>query len=191
MYLRELELGKKTKCVCESCKGTGIFKGFAEKDDLGVICWNCNGKGYYTLKLNDRVQLVQDEKTGIVYEVKEGHIWCEVELFTKLQKRDDVNYVVYSTSRVFSPEYLFEHGASEINVITYKEFLKGEYPLPMMEYTCPRYLSQLYGHADFDNNCNIGTFESCRKYGSKECWNKFYGDAKTVKEKQKVMKKIK
>ena len=72
------------------------------------------------------------------------------------KKRDDVNYVMYGTGRFFSPEYLFDHGASEINVIRYSEFLEGKLPLPMMQYTCPRQISQNYGNAEFDNDCMIG-----------------------------------
>lgn len=31
---------------CESCGATGIYHGFAEHPGEGVICLNCNGKGY-------------------------------------------------------------------------------------------------------------------------------------------------
>jgi hypothetical protein len=30
---------------CESCKGTGLYNGFAEKDGARVICTSCDGKG--------------------------------------------------------------------------------------------------------------------------------------------------
>lgn len=190
MFLKELNLGHEVKCTCGACKGTGIYKGVAERDDLGVICSYCNGKGYYTLELNQNMQLVQDEKTGIVYRVNEGIIDGHVALFDKLQKRDDVNYVMYGTGRFFSPEYLFEHGASEINVIRYSEFLEGKLPLPMMQYTCPRQLSQRYGNAEFNNDCGWGSFSDCEKFGTQECWKKFYGDAETIAEKQNVLRKI-
>lgn len=117
MFLKELELGHETKCTCDSCKGTGIYKGPYEKDDLAVVCPDCNGRGYYTLELNENLQLVQDEKTGVTYKVNNGLIDGIVTLFNELQKRNDVNYVMYSTGNAFSPEYLFEHGATEINVI--------------------------------------------------------------------------
>ena len=136
------------------------------------------------------MQLVQDEKTGIVYRVNEGIIDGHVALFNKLQKRDDVNYVMYGTGRFFSPEYLFEHGASEIDVIRYSEFLEGKLPLPMMQYTCPRQLSQSYGKAEFNNDCGWGSFSDCKKFGTQECWKKFYGDAETIAEKQNVLRKI-
>lgn len=191
MYLKELDLGHETKCTCGACEGTGICKGFAEYDDLGVICERCKGKGYYTLELNENLQLVQDEKTGAVYKVNGGLIVDSVSLFNGLQKRDDVNYVMYSTGNACSPEYLFEHGANKINVIRYKEFIQGKLPLPMEQYTCPKKISYIYGDSKFDNDCILlGSFSNCKKYGTQECWDKFYGEAKTVEEKQNVLKKI-
>lgn len=190
MFLKELDLGHETKCTCESCKGTGIYKGSDEYDDLGVVCHCCNGKGYYTLELNESRQLVQDEKTGVVYEVSNGLIAGSVSLFDELQKRDDVNYVMYPTGIICSPEYLFEHGASEINVIRYEEFIQGKLPLPMMQYICPRRISQSYGNAEFDNDCGLVSSLDCKKFGTEECWNKFYGEAKTIEEKQNVLKKV-
>ena len=103
MYLKELDLGHEVKCTCGACDGTGIYKGGAERDDLGVICNCCNGPGYYVLKLKKNMQLVQDEKNGIVYKVTDGIINGRVTLFSKLQKRDDVNYVMYGTGRFFTP----------------------------------------------------------------------------------------
>ena len=132
------------------------------------------------------MHLFKDENSGIVYIVKDGIIYEWITLFDKLQRRDDIKYVMYGTGRFFSPKYLFEHGASEVEVIRYSDFLKGKLPLPMMEYTCPRLISQKYGKGNFDNDCLV---YNCGKFGTSECWEKFYGDAKTVEEKQKVMKR--
>lgn len=191
MYLKELNLGHTVKCTCYSCEGTGIYKGISEHDDLGVICSSCNGKGYYALKLGKNTHLVQDETTNVVYKVIDGIIVGFVTLFNGLQRRNDVNYVMYGTGRVFSPKYLFEHGASEINVIRYSEFLEGNLPLPMMQYTCPRQITQSYGREFFDNDCGLGCFSDCKKFGTQECWEKFYGKAKTIAEKQNVLRKVK
>lgn len=35
---------------CESCDGTGIYRGFAEPPGVGVICLTCHGKGGYAYK---------------------------------------------------------------------------------------------------------------------------------------------
>ncbi len=193
MILEELKTGKKVRCVCESCEGTGIYKGVAEHDDLGVICHYCNGTGNYVLNVEDNMQLVRDNNNGVVYVVIDGIISHQVELFKELNRRTDVNYVMYGTGRFFSPTYLFEHGASEINVIRYEEFLNGVLPLPIKEYVCPRQLSQDYGDCSFDNDCFShcsGSFAKCDKYGKLECWNKFYDGAQTIDEKQAVMRMI-
>lgn len=197
MYLKKLKLGNEAKCICEACNGTGLYVGFTERNGLAVICNACNGKGYYTLELNESRQLVQDEKNGVVYKVNDGIITDRIRLFDKLQRRDDVKYVMYGTGRVLSPEYLFEHGANEINVISYNNFLKGEFPIPAMQYTCPAELAQSYEDSSFDDSicmkfCGFNSlFSDCKNYGSEECWNKFYGNAKTIKEKQKRLKNMK
>ena len=67
MILEELKTGKKVRCVCESCEGTGIYKGVAEHDDLGVICHYCNGTGNYVLNVEDNMQLVRDNNNESVF----------------------------------------------------------------------------------------------------------------------------
>ena len=32
-------------CICTACKGTGIYKGLAERDCFGVVCYRCKGTG--------------------------------------------------------------------------------------------------------------------------------------------------
>ena len=34
------------KVECASCKGTGLYSGFAEPKGVAVICNSCNGKGH-------------------------------------------------------------------------------------------------------------------------------------------------
>jgi hypothetical protein len=33
------------KAQCDSCGGTGIYRGFAEPTGVGVVCVNCQGTG--------------------------------------------------------------------------------------------------------------------------------------------------
>lgn len=33
------------KTECEACNGTGIYRGFAEPQGVGVVCLQCNGTG--------------------------------------------------------------------------------------------------------------------------------------------------
>lgn len=33
------------KAECKSCSGTGVYKGFAEPEGVGVVCLQCSGTG--------------------------------------------------------------------------------------------------------------------------------------------------
>jgi hypothetical protein len=41
------------KIECQSCKGTGLYVGMAEKEGLAVICHDCEGKGYIFFSYNE------------------------------------------------------------------------------------------------------------------------------------------
>lgn len=38
------------KIECTSCSGTGIYRGFAEPQGVGVVCHSCNGTGAQDFK---------------------------------------------------------------------------------------------------------------------------------------------
>jgi hypothetical protein len=38
------------KAECGACRGTGIFRGFAEPEGIGVVCLDCHGTGCKELK---------------------------------------------------------------------------------------------------------------------------------------------
>lgn len=37
------------ECECDSCSGTGIYRGFAEPKGVGVVCLKCEGSAKTTL----------------------------------------------------------------------------------------------------------------------------------------------
>ena len=190
IILNEVLLDKKAKCTCGSCNGTGVYQGFLERDGLAVVCSYCNGKGYYTIDLDERTQIVQDIKTKATYVVEDGIIDGRVDLFRGLVKRNDIKYVVFSTARCLSPQYCFEHGVSEDEVLPYEKFLKGNLPVPESDLLCPAQLVQTYSNDDFDNDCIcVGCFSDCEKFRTKKCWDKFYEGAETFEEKQAVLKR--
>ena len=39
---------KTIKCECDSCRGTGLYQGFAEGKGEAVICLACGGQGWTT-----------------------------------------------------------------------------------------------------------------------------------------------
>ena len=190
MSFKEIKLGKKVKCNCSNCKGTGIDKNWTEKEDIGAICGHCNGKGYEILELLKGDKILYDIDNNLFLLTNGGAILDIIEPFVGLQKRDDINYVMYPNTRVATHAALYRLGATEINLIPYKEFLKGKYPLPMMKYYCPGMLSQNFGNHSFDNNCPLCDFVDCKKFGQKECWDLFYGEAETYIERQRVLKKM-
>ncbi len=58
-------------------------------------------------------------------------------------------------------------------------------PLPMEKYNCPYQITS----GSFADDCN-SDFVHWLKYGTGECWDKFYGETKTAGEKQNVLRKI-
>lgn len=35
----------KIEIQCKSCRGTGLYRGFGEKQGFAVVCWSCGGSG--------------------------------------------------------------------------------------------------------------------------------------------------
>ena len=190
MVLKELNVGHEAKCTCELCKGTGVYKGYMEADGLAMVCNFCNGKGYYTIPINNETVLLQDDNTGIIYKVRHAMIEKPVELFTGMRKRDDVEFVAYATSKARYPKEMKKRGATEANIISYEEFLNGVLPLPMEKGSCPREFTQYYGNEVFENSCSGAEFSDCPKFATGECWDQFYGTATTTIDVQNVLRKI-
>lgn len=189
MIVTNKELGDQIKCNCPSCNGTGIYKGFTTRGDLAVVCSTCNGSGYYILKNDKNARFEYDENTNTIYGINNNEPF-EATIFKELHVIDNINYVIYDTQYRLTSNYLFEHGIDKVYIIKYSDFLNGKLPLPLMEYTCPAFILQNYGDEQFDNDCPLGSFIDCTKFGKEECWNKFYGKAKTLEEKQKLLTKL-
>ena len=188
MQLEEINIGNEVKYECNECKGTGIHKGWAEGDDLGTVCPSCNGAGYKILKINNNIKLIQDINTKTIYVGDNNTILGVFNPFNEIKKRKDVNYVAYATGKYLTPNFLFKRGIDETNIIKYEDFLKGKLPLPIMHTTCPKEFVLIYGDVSFDNECPNTNY--CSKYGTTECWDKFYENKKTSEEKQKILKRI-
>ena len=60
------------RIICNSCKGTGVYSGMAEKEGCAVMCWTCNGGGYQVafkftkLKKRTDIHTVKSSITGIM-----------------------------------------------------------------------------------------------------------------------------
>ena len=120
----------------------------------------------------------------------DGKIKESLNLFKQLNKRKNVKYVLYEAGITSTPDRARNLGANDFNLVKYEDFMKGNIPLPMENYTCPMKISQNNGEGNFSENCDYwGAFSQCEFYGKKECWEKFYGNAKSPAEKQKILKK--
>ena len=147
---------------CQSCNGTGIYVGIAERDGAGVICNTCNGTGkqHYTFKY---------------------------EKFTGLQKRNDVKRVYkQSYGYVLSPKEIDFDDVGLIDLtqegVSYDDFLKGEMPKHIKTLACPMIADQGTCHniKGFVDICNdLGSIWGrsiylCKNQKNKaDCWKRF------------------
>lgn len=66
---------QRVETECSSCQGTGIYRGFAEPQGVGVVCLNCDGTGCRTmeytpftgLKRRDDVRTVQRSRGSLIF----------------------------------------------------------------------------------------------------------------------------
>lgn len=150
-------------CECESCKATGLYIGFAEKNGSAVVCNNCEGTG--------------KKHTKISYDD-----------FEKRRTRKNVERVFQANPGIGigtrkGPEETAEHGPlalTDFGGMPYKDWLAGK-PFPknseMRRFTCPAWWCQCadYKHKPEWKECAWGgSFSDCKHFGSKEqCWERF------------------
>ncbi|MDD5323680.1 MAG: hypothetical protein PHD43_24385 [Methylococcales bacterium] len=137
--------------VCESCKGTGLYIGMAERDGAAVVCHKCKGTGC-------------------------EHISIEYESFTERKISEKVKRVFrVNPGIIYGGPNLSLFGGMPVY-----EWLRGLPFPPGSEdrlYSCPCWFYQI---ADYKKKpewreCQIGcTFSNCRQFFSKEsCWERW------------------
>lgn len=141
-------------CICTSCKGTGIYIGFAEMDGFGVVCHYCKGTG-------------------------KKHIKIEYDDFKKKVKRDNVVRVL-EVNPGFGAG--IGHGFTEESFggMPYSDWWKGkQFPAKseMRLFTCPSWWYQAANYElkpDWDWCKVCGAFSGCDHFKTKEeCWKRF------------------
>jgi len=139
---------------CQSCNGTGLYIGMAERDGSSVVCHHCKGTGEVTFKHSyneftgrkkpeKEIKIVVETNPGIA--IGNGH-GCKLENFGGLSFDD------WDKGKPFPP-------GSE-----------------MRKYTCPAWWYQSANYKLKPNwaECGFGVFSACKHFGSKElCWERW------------------
>ncbi len=139
------------KIVCQSCSGTGLYIGMAERDGAAVICTKCDGTGCYSYKFTyeDFVQRKARKGVSRVFKTSAGYV----------HSSKDVNGVEFSKSGV-----------------SYDEWLRGKEPGPIKELYCPKqWTHQSWNSSTCNANCFAGSLIRDCSYRSEmaKCWEEY------------------
>jgi len=141
----------KQKVKCKKCGGTGIYKGFLEKGRVGVVCRDCEGRGWIEMKFT----------------------W---EDFEGKEIRDDIDRVVECNPGICINEEERFGGMPYKDWLKGEPFPPRS---ENRKYTCPCRWYQVadYSKAPRWEECKriIGrTFQGCPYYEEKEkCWERW------------------
>ena len=140
--------------VCESCGGTGLYVGMAERDGAAVVCDTCKGSGCF-------------------------HFAHEYTPFEHRKDRRGVRRVFQTNPGICIGEGN-GHTLEEFGGMPTKEWEQGlpfKRGMENRKYTCPCwwYQSANYKLKPDWKECQVfGSFSSCKHFSSKEkCWARF------------------
>ena len=146
---------------CQSCSGTGIYRGMGERDGAVVVCRTCNGTGCekYVFTYNDFKGRRKTKKVKRVF--LSGYGYC---IGTKPITLDNGIFVDFSKEGV-----------------SYKEFLQGKMPKHIKHMGCPMLADQgachkIKGFTEVCNKINGGWLNyipKCKCKDKMKCWERF------------------
>lgn len=145
---------------CEDCKGTGLFKGVAERGGAAVVCSCCHGTGKREITYNKFEGRKEIAGVTRVFEGVSGYLHSDEDITTK-----DGKTLHYS-----------QYGCS------YDAWKSGVNPTPMEELYCPlEYHSNtsVNGKPFFCGLCaedySEESIKDCYFYDRKEmCWKEWH-----------------
>ena len=76
--LKYLMLGKRIRCNCSRCSGTGLYWDAYSPKKLGTICYECFGRGWEEEELDEFTFVAIDTKRGLTYYICNGSIYEKV-----------------------------------------------------------------------------------------------------------------
>ncbi len=143
-------------CQCESCKGTGLYIGWAERDGFAVVCHSCQGTGRrdIIIKFTPFTGRVKPSNVVRVLQVNPGIIvGCG------------------------------GHKREEFGGMDFQEWWGGK-PFPpgseMRNFTCPAWWYQSVAYdkkPDWKECISSGLFSLCRYFKAKaQCWERWEND---------------
>lgn len=140
--------------VCETCDGSGLYCGMAEKRGAAVVCSYCNGTGKVDIEISYRKFKEKKILDGIerVYETNPG-------------------IGIGSTER---------YQLSDFGGMPYDEWFNGgSFPKrsEMRNFSCPAWWYQCANYElkpDWDECVGCGSFSGCENFITKwKCWDRF------------------
>lgn len=149
---------------CQSCRGTGVYVGIAEKDGAAVVCYTCKGTGCEKYSFTYEPFKGRKERKGVSRVYKNTYGFCIAPKVLTLQIGGDVQID-------FSKEG-----------VSYQEFLKGKMPEHIKTFACPMMADQSACHnkKGFVDICHEkgmsygGFISKCSyQHNKKECWERF------------------
>jgi len=135
---------------CKACRGTGLYRGAAERDGAAVVCQQCDGTGRQEFKYKPFAGRNRAENVNRVFKSSFGYV----------HSAKDVNAIKFSDGGV-----------------EYDEWLNGELPKPVKDLYCPflwtwqQLKGELYA-TRCENGIKLGSrISDCRHWSSKsKCW---------------------
>lgn len=134
---------------CKSCKGTGLYVGFAERDGFAVVCHACNGTGCQ-------------------------HVKVEYDDFESRKDREGIKTVIQANPGIGVGGNLNFGGLPYTEWKAGATFNPGS---EMREYTCPAWWYQSADYSkkpDWPECWGAGIFSGCKHFCNKsKCWERF------------------
>lgn len=151
---------KTIEIECNSCGGTGLYTGIAERDGACVVCHVCNGSG--------KTKYLYNEFTG-----RKEHPTC------KRVYKNGMGYVISSKDVIAEDGKVLPFSKEGVS---YEEWKNGKTPNDMEFLACPMIADQGECHKieGFTDRCNslnggwVSHIPSCKNIDNMaECWQRF------------------
>lgn len=146
---------------CESCKGTGLYLGMAERDGSAVVCHTCKGEGHYeeTIRWTEFKRLKGQKGVRRVFAAARGICIGEGTVEGRKLRLEDFGGLDYDLWLALKNKTKFPEGTE------------------MRQFTCPAWFWQTVDSdkkPDWKECQHFGSFSKCPHFVIKNsCWEKY------------------